>query len=145
MASYLTKWELYMALARGISLSPVVYCFKVYKHLPTLQKLPFFYTTPDFSVKQLREICDLREANNRVFDLSSPPIFSIHLSQRELLEWRKGYVLEYQKDNLFDAKKQLFCSHEQSMRYTLDLLKQYTKINSKRVSWLRCFKIFSKA
>lgn len=113
-----------------ISFSPAVYCFKARRQLDTLRKQPFFQTNPTTTKEEFEKIS--RSKNFKGTSLEHSNLGVYFKDRNAFTQWLEDYLIAYQADELHSRREQ-FCSHEQSMRYTLDLLKQYAKINSKKI------------
>ena len=135
MQHYLTKWELYVLFVeylrfQQVNFSPAIYCFKVRRQLATLREQSFFNTNPIITKEELEKIS--RTKNFKGTSLERGNV-GVYFKDRKLFtQWLDGLLAAYQTDELHSRREQ-FCSHEQSMRHTLDLLKQYAKINSKKI------------
>ena len=135
MQHYLTKWELYVLFVeylrfQQVNFSPAVYCFKVRRQLATLREQPFFNTNPDTTKEEFEKISRIKKFKGTSLEHS---ILGVYFRDRKIFaQWLESYLTAYQTDELHSRREQ-FCSHEQSMCHTLDLLKQYAKINSKKI------------
>lgn len=135
MQHYLTKWELYVLFVeylrfQQIPFSPAVYCFKARRQLATLREQPFFNTNPDTTKEEFEKISRTKKFKGTSLEHSN---LGVYFRDRKIFtQWLESYLTAYQTDELHSRREQ-FCSHEQSMRHTLDLLKQYAKINSKKI------------
>lgn len=135
MQHYLTKWELYILFVeylrfQQVSFSPTVYCFKARRQLATLREQPFFNTNPDTTKEEFEKIS--RTKNFKGTSLERGNVGVYFKDRKIFTQWLDDLLAAYQTDELHSRREQ-FCSHEQSMRHTLDLLKQYAKINSKKI------------
>ena len=135
MQHYLTKWELYVLFVeylrfQQIPFSPAVYCFKARRQLATLREQPFFNTNPETTKEEFEKISRTKKFKGTSLEHSN---LGVYFRDRKLFtQWLESYLMAYQTDELHSRREQ-FCSHEQSMCHTLDLLKQYAKINSKKI------------
>lgn len=135
MQHYLTRWELYVLFVeylrfQQVNFSPAVYCFKVRRQLATLREQPFFNTNPDTTKEEFEKISRTKKFKGTSLEHSN---LGVYFRDRKIfVQWLESYLTAYQTDELHSRREQ-FCSHEQSMRHTLDLLKQYAKINSKKI------------
>ena len=135
MQHYLTKWELYVLFVeylrfQQIPFSPAVYCFKARRQLATLREQPFFNTNPETTKEEFEKISRTKKFKGTSLEHSN---LGVYFRDRKLFtQWLESYLTAYQTDELHSRREQ-FCSHEQSMCHTLDLLKQYAKINSKKI------------
>lgn len=135
MQHYLTKWELYVLFVeylrfQQVNFSPAVYCFKVRRQLATLREQPFFNTNPDTTKEEFEKISRIKKFKGTSLEHSN---LGVYFRDRKIFaQWLESYLTAYQTDELHSRREQ-FCSHEQSMCHTLDLLKQYAKINSKKI------------
>lgn len=135
MQHYLTKWELYVLFVeylrfQQVNFSPAVYCFKVRRQLATLREQPFFNTNPDTTKEEFEKISRIKKFKSTSLEHSN---LGVYFRDRKIFaQWLEAYLTAYQTDELHSRREQ-FCSHEQSMCHTLDLLKQYAKINSKKI------------
>lgn len=138
MQHYLTKWELYVLFVeylrfQQISFSPAVYCFKARRQLATLREQPFFQTNPNIAEDEFKQILRGKNAEEIILKRSHNKHFNVYFHNRKIfIQWLNCLLFAYQADELHSRREQ-FCSHERSMRHTLDLLKQYAKINSKKI------------
>ncbi len=138
MQHYLTKWELYILFVeylrfQQVSFSPTVYCFKARRQLATLREQPFFQTNPNIAEDEFKRILRGKNAEEIILKRSHNKHFNVYFHNRKIfIQWLNCLLFAYQADELHSRREQ-FCSHERSMRYTLDLLKQYAKINSKKI------------
>lgn len=138
MQHYLTKWELYILFVeylrfQQVSFSPTVYCFKARRQLATLREQPFFQTNPNIAEDEFKQILRGKNAEEIILKRSHNKHFNVYFHNRKIfIQWLNCLLFAYQADELHSRREQ-FCSHEQSMRHTLDLLKQYAKINSKKI------------
>lgn len=135
MQHYLTKWELYVLFVeylrfQQVNFSPAIYCFKVRRQLATLREQSFFNTNPIITKEELEKIS--RTKNFKGTSLERGNVRVYFKDRKIFTQWLDGLLAAYQTDELHSRREQ-FCSHEQSMRHTLDLLKQYAKINSKKI------------
>ncbi len=135
MQHYLTKWELYVLFVeylrfQQVNFSPAIYCFKVRRQLATLREQSFFNTNPIITKEELEKIS--RTKNFKGTSLERGNVGVYFKDRKIFTQWLDGLLAAYQTDELHSRREQ-FCSHEQSMRHTLDLLKQYAKINSKKI------------
>ena len=138
MQHYLTKWELYVLFVeylrfQQVSFSPAVYCFKARRQLATLREQPFFQTNPNIAEDEFKQILREKNAEEIILKRSHNKHFNVYFHNRKIfIQWLNCLLFAYQADELHSRREQ-FCSHERSMRHTLDLLKQYAKINSKKI------------
>lgn len=135
MQHYLTKWELYVLFVeylrfQQVNFSPAIYCFKVRRQLATLREQSFFNTNPIITKEELEQIS--RTKNFKGTSLERGNVGVYFKDRKVFTQWLESYLTAYQTDELHSRREQ-FCSHEQSMCHTLDLLKQYAKINSKKI------------
>ena len=135
MQHYLTKWELYVLFVeylrfQQVNFSPAIYCFKVRRQLATLREQSFFNTNPIITKEELEQIS--RTKNFKGTSLERGNVGIYFKDRKVFTQWLESYLTAYQTDELHSRREQ-FCSHEQSMCHTLDLLKQYAKINSKKI------------
>ena len=135
MQHYLTKWELYVLFVeylrfQQVNFSPAVYCFKVRRQLATLREQPFFNTNPDTTKEEFEKISRTKKFKGTSLERGNVGVY--FKDRKVFTQWLDGLLAAYQTDELHSRREQ-FCSHEQSMRHTLDLLKQYAKINSKKI------------
>lgn len=135
MQHYLTKWELYVLFVeylrfQQVNFSPAIYCFKVRRQLATLREQSFFNTNPIITKEELEKIS--RTKNFKGTSLERGNVGVYFKDRKIFTQWLDDLLAAYQTDELHSRREQ-FCSHEQSMRHTLDLLKQYAKINSKKI------------
>lgn len=135
MQHYLTKWELYVLFVeylrfQQVNFAPAVYCFKARRQLATLREQPFFNTNPETTKEEFEKISRTKKFKGTSLEHSN---LGVYFRDRKIFtQWLESYLTAYQTDELHSRREQ-FCSHEQSMRHTLDLLKQYAKINSKKI------------
>lgn len=115
---YLTKWELYILFVellrfQNISFSSEVYTSQVRRNLRTLASQPFFHTN--------------QVSNNKIAS-----DVSVYFQDRKTFSgWLSGYLSMYRKDELH-RRREIFCSADNSMKRTLQLLQAYQQINSKK-------------
>ena len=137
MQHYLTKWELYVLFVeylrfQQIPFSPAVYCFKARRQLATLQEQLFFQTNPDITGEEFKKIARLKNAE-LIVKRSHNRRFNVYFHNRKLLRsWLADYLANYRADKLH-SRRELFSTYRQSMRRTLDLLREYANINEKRI------------
>ena len=135
MQHYLTKWELYVLFVeylrfQQVNFAPDVYCFKARRQLATLREQPFFNTNPDTTKEEFEKISRTKKFKGTSLEHSN---LGVYFRDRKIFtQWLESYLTAYQTDEL-QSRREQFCSHEQSMCHTLDLLKQYAKINSKKI------------
>ena len=138
MQHYLTKWELYILFKeylrfQQIEFSPAVYCFKVRRQLDTLRKQPFFKTYPDVTEEVFKKILRTKNADI-IRDKSHCRHFGVYFHNIKILRsWLEDYLIDYKADKLH-SRRELFCTYRQSMRHTLDLLRNYFNINEKIIT-----------
>lgn len=135
MKHYLTKWEFYVLFVelkrfQNISFSKEVYIFHIHRNLSTLRSLPFFCLCPQLSKEVLDKIS--RSKSFRGTPLEHNSVINICFHDRKCFSaWLELYLNAYRNDKLH-SRRELFCSSENSMKQTMQLLRKYQQINSKK-------------
>lgn len=135
MKHYLTKWEFYILFVelmrfQSISFSQEVYTFHIHRNLSTLRGLPFFCLSPQLSKEVLDKISRSKSFHGTPLEHNS--VINIYFHDRKCFsDWLDWYLNAYRNDELH-SRRELFCSSENSMKRTMQLLRKYQQINSKK-------------